>query len=251
METRRPVTRIGSSTADTARLKMRGRDTLHDVLGRMSFGEAFFLIATGRTADDMARKIMDAALIILMDHGITPTAIVARMVADSLPTQPQVAVAAGLTMIGDKFVGSMSSVGEYLLKGIDQPDPAAWVKQFVADAQKSRVRLAGFGHPYYRPTDPRADRLFEIAREAGVKGRFIDLIEMIGRELSAARPVTLNVTAALGAILCEIDFPPAAMRGIAVVGRAAGLVAHVEEEREEPTAAAFMDFSSTIEYRED
>ena len=251
METRKPVTRIGSSTADSTRLKMRGRDTLNDIMGHVSFAEAFYLIATGRTADDTTRKVMDAALIILMDHGITPTAIVARLVADSLPTQPQVAVAAGLTMIGDKFVGSMSSVGEYLLKGIDQPDPAAWVKQFVADAQKSKIRLAGFGHPYYRPTDPRSDRLFAIAREAGVKGRFIDLIEAIGRELSVVRPVTLNVTAALGAVLCEIGLPPTAMRGVAVVGRAAGLIAHVQEERAEPTAAAFMDFSSTIEYRED
>jgi citrate synthase len=243
-----PVTRIGSPIGDTASLKMRGRDTLTAVLGVMSFAEAFYLIVTGRKAGDTERKVMDAALIVLMDHGITPNALVARLVADSIPDQPQVGVAAGLMMISDKFAGTMSNTGEYLLEGIDKPDQRVWAQDLVA----RKRRLAGFGHPYYRPTDPRADRLFEIARTAGVRGGFIDLLHVVHEAIieASGKPITLNVTGALGAILCEIGFPVGAMRGVVVVGRAAGLVAHVEEEHQSPISPMLMETGNSVPYRE-
>ncbi len=243
-----PVTRIGSPIGDTKSLKMRGRDTLTAVLGKMSFAEAFYLIATGREAGETERKVLDAALIVLMDHGITPTAMVARLVADSLPDQPQVGVAAGLMMVGDKFAGTISRAGENLLEGIDKPDQRTWAQDIVARQR----RLAGFGHPYYRPTDPRADRLFEIARAAEVKGGFIDLLHVVHEEIvkASGKPITLNVTGALGAVLCEIGFPVGAMRGVAVVGRAAGLVAHIEEERQSPITPMMMEAGNLVPYRE-
>jgi citrate synthase len=243
-----PVTRIGTPITDTTSLKMCGRDTLTAILGKMSFAEAFYLIVTDREAGETERKVMDAALIVLMDHGITPTAMVARLVADSVPDQPQMGIAAGLMMIGDKFAGTMSRAGEYLLEGIDKPDHRAWAQDLVA----RKRRLAGFGHPYYRPTDPRADRIFEIARAAGVKGRYIDLLHVVHEEIvkASGKPITLNVTGALGAVLCEIGFPVGAMRGVAVVGRAAGLVAHVEEERRSPITPLMMDASNKVPYRE-
>jgi citrate synthase len=109
---------------------MRGRDTLTDVVGRMSFAEAFYLIVTGREAGERERRVMDAALIILMDHGITPTAMVSRLIRDSLPDQPQVAVAAGVMMVGDKLAGTMAGAGAYLEEGIGQPDAREWAKRW-------------------------------------------------------------------------------------------------------------------------
>jgi citrate synthase len=247
-----PFTRIGTSTADTARLRMRGRDTLTDVVGRMSFAEAFYLIVTGREASERERRVMDAALIILMDHGITPTAMVSRLIRDSLPDQPQVAVAAGVRMVGDKFAGTMAGAGAYLMEGIGQPDTREWAKALVARFRASRRRLPGFGHPHYALTDPRAERLFEIAKAAGCEGRFIELIGHVNAALDEAqgKHVVLNVTGALGAILCEIGFPVAAMRGVAVVGRAGGLVAHVLEEEHAPVTPALRDLACEIPYRE-
>ena len=111
-------------------------------------------------------------------------------------------------------------------------------------------RLPGFGHPYYAPTDPRSDRLFEIAHAAGVKGRHIALIKIVGEELDrvSGKHMTLNATGAMGAVLCEIGFPVGAMRGLEAVSRAAGLVAHVAEEASAPISPSLMDFAGTIEY---
>jgi len=246
-----PTTRIGTPTSDTEQLKMRGLDVLNEIVGVMDFAEAYYFIVTGRKPNAMQRKVFDAALIILMDHGLTPTALVARLVGDSLADNPQAGVAAGLLMVGDKFVGSIAGAGAMLMEGMAQTgDRRAWAAATVARAKAEKRYLPGFGHPYYHPTDPRSDRLFEIAGNAGVDGRYIDLLKLVGEELdkSAGRHFTINATAALGALLCEIDFPVAAMRGVAVVGRAAGLVAHVMEERTEPITPALMDFAGKIAY---
>ncbi len=245
-------TKIGTPTSDTENLKMRGVDVLTDVVGHMSFAEAYYFIVTGRKPTQQQLKVFDAALVILMDHGLTPTALVARLVGDSLVDNPQVGVAAGIMMVGDKFAGTIGGAGALLQEGIQATDKRAWAEDTVAQFRAKKHRLPGFGHPYYSPTDPRAERLFEIARNAGVKGDYIELIQILGDELNKAsgRIFTMNATAALGAILSEIDFPVAAMRGVAVVGRAAGLVAHVMEEHQEPITPALMRFAGEIPYED-
>jgi citrate synthase len=227
-----PVTKIGSPTNDTSRIELRGRDLLSDLLGKMTFSQAFYLAVTGRDAGPTETCIMDAALVVLMDHGLTPTALVARLVADSLADQPQVAIGAGVMLIGDKFVGTMVGAAKYLADGVGSIDTVEYARKLVADFTASGRRLPGFGHPYYHPTDPRTSKLFAIAQDAGVNGRYIALLKKIDGELERAhgKRITCNVTAALGALLCEIDFPLIAMRGLAVVSRAAGLTAHVAEE---------------------
>ena len=248
-----PVTRIGSPTSDVSRLVMRGRDVLTDLLGKMTFSEAFYFIVTGKDIEPRKLPVMDACMIVLMDHGITPTAIVARLIADSLPGQSQVGIAAGAMMIGEKFVGTMTGMGSLLLEGVGSgKEPRLWARETAENAAKAKKRLPGFGHPYYNPSDPRTLRLMEIARTHGVDGPYVALVHILSEELDRAsgRHLTLNVTGGLGALLCELDFPAAAMRGMAVVSRAAGLVAHTMEETAEPTSPAFMDFAGKIEYRD-
>ncbi len=94
-----PTTRIGTPTSDTERLRIRGRNVLEEIVGEMSFAEAFYFIVTGRQPNAMQLKVFDASLVILMDHGLTPTALVARLV-------------------GDKFVGSIAGAGAILEDGM-------------------------------------------------------------------------------------------------------------------------------------
>jgi len=232
---------------------MRGRNVLKDVVGTMSFAEAFYFIVVGKDLPRQQIPVLDACMVILMDHGLTPTAMVARLIADSLPDQPQVAVAAGTMMVGDKFVGSMAGMGALLEHGVNSAgDERAWARDVAKNAVENKRRLPGFGHPYYHPTDPRAERLFEIASEHGARGRHIDLVKALSEELDRAsgKRITLNATGALGAILGELQFPAAAMRGLAVVSRSAGLVAHTVEERKSPVTPSLMQFAGEIEYRD-
>ena len=249
-----PRTRIGTPTSETTKFRMRGKDVLAEIIGEKSFSEAFYLIVTGREPSPGEVKIFDSCLIILMDHGITPMALVARVVEDAVPTDIQVPVAAGILMVGNKFAGTMAGCGQILQDcKAAGGDPREWLAAKAAEFRAQKRFMPGFGHPYYKPEDPRSARLFDIAMKNGAKGDYIELVKILGEEVDkvAGRHLTLNVTGALGAILSEIDFPVEVMRACSVVGRAAGLVAHVLEEKSNPITPALVDFVNNIEYVED
>ncbi|NQU70741.1 MAG: citryl-CoA lyase [Rhodospirillales bacterium] len=249
----KPTTRIGTPTSDTNRFRMRGKDVLTEILGEKSFSEAYYFIVTGKEPTPGEVKIFDSCLIILMDHGITPNALVARLVEESVPTDIQVPVAAGLLMVGNKYAGTMVGTGEILYRCMNQDgDKRQFLADTVAEYRATKRFVPGFGHPYYNPIDPRAARLFEIAGNNGATGEYIELVTMLGEEIdkAAGRHLTLNVTGALGAVLNEIGFPVEVMRAVSVVGRAAGLVAHIYEEKRNPIVPAVTAFVNSIEYLE-
>lgn len=222
------------SYASEAEIKWRGLDLMTELLGKRGFAETMYLLITGRLPNDCERKIFDASLITLMEHGLTPHAIVARLVADSNPGQIQVAISSGLNCVGDVFAGTMEGCGHLLQEGLQNDDHGEWCEATVAAYRRGRLPLPGFGHPLHKPDDPRTIRLFEVARDAGAKGDAIALLELLGSAVDAAygRHLTINATGALAALLLEIGIPPGIMRGIAVTSRAAGLTAHIAEEQQ-------------------
>jgi citrate synthase len=236
-------TRIGTPTHEIDRLLFRGKDTLNELVGKISFTEGVFLAVTSKLPNPQQTRILDACLVILMDHGITPSALITRLVADTVPTDIQVPIAAGLLTIGNKFMGTIAGAGALLQKGIASGvAPQTWATDTVAEYIKAKRRFPGFGHPDYFPDDPRTVRLFEVAREVKLPGRYIDLVKLLESEIEkqGGRRVPLNATGAIGALLCEIDFPVEAMRGVAVISRSAGLLAHALEELESNTAWPVM-----------
>lgn len=251
--TEKPFTRIGTPTSDTERFRMRGRDVLTEILGVKSFSETFYFIVTGRDLPENHVRTFDACMVILMDHGLTPMALVSRIVHDALPDDVQLPMIAGSMMVGNKFAGTMAGAGAIYKEGAaHEGDKHEWAASVVQRFREQKKFIPGYGHPYYFPTDPRADRMFQIAMEGGAKGEYIELAKILGEEIAKARgkPLTLNVTGALGAVLNEIDFPVEVMRACAAVGRAAGVIGHIYEEMQNPIVPAIVDFVNNIEYRD-
>lgn len=245
-EKNKPVTRIGSAHARTDVLTLRGRDTLSDIVGVRSFSESFFLIVTGRLPEGGETRCFDACLTVLMDHGITPGALVSRLVEDQVPEDIQVSVAAGLLTVGNRHVGTMAGAGRLLAEALSTEEALDdWAARVAADHRARKRRVPGFGHPHYAPEDPRAQRLFQVAEEAGCAGRGIAAIKALGAavDAEAGRHLTLNVTGGMAAVLTDIGFPVEAMRGVAVVGRAAGLVGHIIEEKENGLARPLIRYA--------
>lgn len=248
-----PYTEIGTPTSDTGRFRMRGKDVLEEILGKKSFSETFYFIVTGRELPPERLRAFDACMVVLMDHGLTPTALVARLVHDSLPDDIQLPMAAGAMMVGGKFAGTMAGAGALYREGAAAGgDGMEWARGVVRRFRERKEFIPGYGHPYYFPTDPRAERIFGIAAECGLEGRHVALAKALGRAIEEARgrPLTLNVTGGLGAVLCELEFPVEAMRSVAAVGRAAGLVGHVCEEMRNPIAPAVVAFANDVAYRD-
>ncbi len=248
-----PVTRTGTSTATTVRV--RGRDLVNELIGKHSFTEMLYFLTCGRMPDAAETRILDACLVTLMEHGLTPSAVIARLMADSVPEEPQVAIAGGLLAIGSVYAGTTEECAKVLLHlrarldAGEREAPALLAREHAA---KKRP-LPGFGHGTHKPDDPRSQRLFEVAREAG-PNPFVDLLLALGREVDAAfgRHITINATGAIAALLLGIGVPVSAMRAFSVVSRAGGLVGHLLEEKQSRSGRAIWHAAkATVPYVED
>jgi citrate synthase len=212
---------LGWSTRE--RIVVRGKDLPGEILGTLNLGDMAFLELTGRVPNPRESRLFNAMAVTLVEHGVTPSALAARMTFLGAPEAMQAAVAAGLCGLGSVFVGSMEGAAKLLSSG-------KTAQEIVAENK----RIPGLGHHLHKPIDPRAARLFELARETGFYGKHCALMEAIGTE----KDMVVNATGAIGALACELGLDWRAVRGIGVMARAVGLVGHLLEESREPMAEA-------------
>lgn len=198
---------------------------IDSLIGGKSFTETAWLLIRGElpTADEAA--VFDALLVAMADHGIAVPSVTAARIVASGGNPVNAAVAAGVLALGDAHGGAIEGCMRILASDRD-------ASTIVADAKAAKTRIPGFGHKIFKDKDPRTVRLFEIARGRGVVGRYLDLVEEIGRILA----LPCNVDGAAAAILLTLGFPVEAGKAIFVIGRTAGIAAHVIEEkmREKP-----------------
>jgi citrate synthase len=236
--TDRTTTQIATSTPTD--IIVRGKSLCDDLIGKLSFTEmiCFQMLGEVPTADRVA--VVDACLVALMEHGLTPSAIAARLVYSSAPEAMQGAVAAGLLGVGGRFVGTAEGCARLLERIVAAKDAVAEAGHIVAEA---KAPLPGFGHDIHTPDDPRTARIFAIARARGVAGRYIAAIEALSAALDAAkrRHITINATGAVAASLADAGIPAEILRGFALISRCAGLVGHVHEEQRQPAMRSMWD----------
>ena len=208
---------LGWSTAD--RITVLGKDLPGEILGSVNLGDMAFLELTRRLPNEKESRLFNAMVVTLVEHGITPSALAARLTYLGAPEAMQAAVAAGLSGLGSVFVGSMEGVARMLSEN--------------ADVEQMK-RVPGLGHPIHKPVDPRTVRLFQIARETGFYGKYCQRMEEIGRK----KNLVVNATGAIGALACELGLDWRAVKGLGVMARAIGLVGHLLEEARQPMAEA-------------
>ena len=237
----KPVrTDIGWS--DATSITVFGKDLPSEILGKLNLGDMGFLELTGRFPNERESRMFNAMVVTLVEHGMTPSAIVARMTYLGAPESLQGAVAAGLNGLGTVFVGSIEGAAKMLYEAMPAPDkaadPVALARTVVDNFQAQKRIVPGIGHPIHKPIDPRTPRLFELARETGFDGPYLTLMTAVSDEatLRAGKPLPTNATGAIGALCCEMGFDWKICRGLGVMARAVGLVGHILEESRRPMA---------------
>jgi citrate synthase len=234
---------IGSSDAD--RITVAGRDLASDIMGRLTLTELAYLLVTRREPTPNERRMLDAVLVSLADHGLTPSALAARLTFTGAPEATQAAIAAGLLGAGSVFLGPTGDTAQFLAdalaehsvgRSVDDPtlrDVAA----AAVDARRAvGARVPGLGHPVHRVEDPRTARLYELAREVGLLGPHLRLLHAVAdvHEERTGHHLPINGAGAGGAALVDAGLPPGSVRGFVLIARTAGLVGHLAEEAEQP-----------------
>jgi len=241
------TTEIGHTTQDT--ITVRGRDLAKDLMGNIDFVDGLVLCAFNRLPSLAEKNVLNAILVIGLDHGLTPSAIVARLTYLGAPEALNGAVAAGLLGAGTRFLGTTERAAKQFLEYSDRMDASqsedereAVALELIARRLERKETLYGYGHPIHKQVDPRVARLRQIVKDNGFYGKNWMLADAVGAALMARpKPLSTNASAAMGATIADMKLHPTMGVALMLVGRCAGLIAHVVEEQENPIGQEIWD----------
>jgi citrate synthase len=231
-------TAIAAASSD--RVVVRGRDLANELMGRTTFTEYVFLLATGREPTEEQRFFLDLSLVGLAEHGLTPSVQAARMTYDADPAALQGAIAAGVLGCGTVILGAADLCRKVIEDVLGRVDACGALDIAALDVAREhrerRQQLPGYGHPLHKPVDPRAERMIALARERGVAGRSIEAALALTKAAAQiwGKPLPMNVSMTIAATLRDVDVPPGLIRAVPILARTAGLIAHCIEEAEIP-----------------
>jgi citrate synthase len=218
-------TRISKAYPD--RVEVRGRDLTGDLMGRLTFTEYFHLLLTGEEPTEEQRFFLDLMLVSIAEHGLMPTNVAARMTLAADPASLQGAVAAGILGCGPVILGTSEECARLLEANVGR-EPL----EIAREVHAAGARMPGFGHPVHTRTDPRAERILELA----VSGPHTDLARGLRDAVAEVwgKPLTMNVSMPIASVMLDLGYPSSAVKAVPILARTASLLAHLAEEQANP-----------------
>jgi citrate synthase len=212
---------------------------LDEMMGRLGFAEAVYLLLMGELPTPAIGRMLNAVLVSSIDHGVTPpSTLAARNVATSgAPLKD--CVAAGILAFGPHHGGDIESCMRFLDGGLTLMRGGASVQEaaqsIVGECVATKIVPPGFGHRFHT-RDPRAARLFQMVLELELEGEHVRLIRVCEHALDAqkehyGRALPVNVDGAIAAISADLGFAYELGNAIFLISRLPGLIAHAHEER--------------------
>jgi citryl-CoA lyase len=219
-------------------IRIRGYP-VDEMMGRLSFAEAVYLLLMGELPTPAIGRMLNAVLVSSLDHGVTPpSTLAARNVATSgAPLKD--CVAAGILAFGPHHGGDIESCMRFLDQGLTLVRAGASLQdaaqQIVEECIASGQVPPGFGHRFHT-RDPRAARLFQLSLELELEGEHVRMIRSVERVLANhhehdGRALPVNVDGAIAAISADLGFAYELGNAIFLISRLPGLIAHAHEER--------------------
>ena len=221
------------SDVEESAVYIRGYD-LGDLIGKLSFASATYLLIRGRLPNAGESKMIDGILCSVLDYALKkPGTAAARFCVSSNPSM--VAGLATAVLSAGEYSLAPDQTGNFLNAtfSADTSDFEASANALVEGMRARKERVPGLGHPVFRYTDPRAQQLKALAVDTGVWGDICEWYEAVHKAFTtqANKPeIVINEVGMMGAILAQMGFTPAEMTGLAVISTMPGVVAHISEE---------------------
>ena len=221
------------------KILMRGYP-LDELMGRLTFGEAIYLLLIGEVPSPSIGMLMEAMLVSFIDHGATPPSTMAARNTATTGAPLRACVAAGVLGFGRYHGGDIESCIQFLDNGLELVRKGASYRDAAAELLRQCSETGemppGFGHRFHT-RDPRAARLFQMALELEVEGHHVQMIRAVEVMLSEhpdreGRVTPVNDDGAIAAICGDLGLPPAIADALFIISRVPGIAAHAWEERE-------------------
>jgi len=219
-------------------IRLRGYP-VEELIGATSYAGMVWLLLRGERPTPWQARLLDAALVAAVDHGPQAPSIAAARMAATCGVGINNAVATGVNLLGDVHGGAGEQCMTVLIDILGRARAGAALDAAageVVDGYRARgAYVPGFGHRFH-PRDPRRDPLLGLVAEArvagAVSGEYLDAALAVETRLGAgrARPVPMNIDGATAVIYSELGFPPPLGRGLFVLSRSVGILAHAWEE---------------------
>ena len=212
---------------------------LDEMMGRLTFGEAIYLLLMGEVPSPGIASLMEAVLVSFIDHGATPPSTLAARNTATTGASLRACVASGVLGFGRYHGGDIESCMCFLDAGLERVRKGASYRDaavaILDDALKSEVGVPGFGHRFHT-RDPRAARLFQIALELELEGEHVQMIRavemlIVERDTTGA-PLPVNIDGAIAAVCGDIGIPPTVANALFIISRVPGIAAQAREEFE-------------------
>jgi len=210
-----------------------------EMMGRVNFAEAVYLVLVGELPTPAIGKMMAAMLVSSLDHGATPPSTLAARNVATTGAPLRAAVAAGVLGFGRHHGGDVEACMRFLDSGVallehghSSSEAAAAIVHTAAGADGPPP---GFGHRLHTQ-DPRAGRLLQLAMDLELDGDHVCLARDVERALAQHRgggndPWPLNVDGAIAAVCGDLGFDYELGNALFIISRVPGLIAHAHEER--------------------
>ncbi|MGH9142624.1 MAG: citryl-CoA lyase [Vicinamibacterales bacterium] len=212
---------------------------LDEMMGRLGFAEAVYLLLMGELPTPAIGRMLNAVLVSSVDHGVTPPSTLAARNVATTGAPLKDCVAAGILAFGPHHGGDIESCMRFLDGGLTLMRGGSTLHQaadaIVGECVAANMEPPGFGHRFHT-RDPRAARLFQMALELELEGEHVRLIRATERAVEAkadhfGRALPVNVDGAIAAISADLGFAYELGNAIFLISRLPGLIAHAHEER--------------------
>ena len=142
---------ISASNAET--IVVRGHDLCANSSAVVTFTDHAWLLVAGQLPSAAQRRILDATLVAIAEHGLVPSVAASRMTLAAAPEALQGAVAAGILGCGSVILGSADAAARLfaaiLTRAADEPLEAA-ARAVLGEMRAARKPVPGYGHPLHK-----------------------------------------------------------------------------------------------------
>lgn len=205
--------------------KIRGKD-LENVMD-MEFADAIWHLLTGEEPGPEESDLFNTVLSSSIDHGVGNPSTVSARTVQSGGNDMNTSVAAGVLALGDKHGGAIEE-GMKILQSEKTAEEI--VEQYLENGEK----IPGLGHKVYDDEDPRAEKMFQKAKDLGLAGQYTEKMKEIQKIFAEKKiPLVINVDGAISGVMSDLGWDYRLGKGLFIIARTPGLVAHVREEMDE------------------